>query len=65
MQVKVLSPEIILVALGQAFHYLEASTGARTKGERETGVPGSMSVVGERTVCIGTWENQGVPSESC
>ena len=24
-------------------------------------MPGSKSVAGERTVCIGTWENQGVP----
>ena len=60
-QVKVLSPEILLVALGQGFHILEASTGARAKGERETSVPGSKSVAGERTVYIGTWENRGVP----
>ena len=63
-QVKVLSPEIILVALGQGFHFLEASTGAGAKGERVTGVPGSKSVAGERTVCIGTWENRGVPFRS-
>ena len=63
-QVKVLSPEITLVALGQGFHFLEASTGARAKGERVTGVPGSKSVAGERTVCIGTWENRGVPFRS-
>ena len=60
-QVKVLSPEILLVALGQGFHILEASTGARAKGERVSGVPGSKSVAGERTVCIGTWENRGAP----
>ena len=39
-QVKVLSPEIILVALGQGSHVLEANTGARAKGERVFGVPG-------------------------
>jgi len=60
-QVKVLSPEILLIALGQGFHVLEANTGSRVKGERVTGVPGSKSVAGERTVCIGTWENRGVP----
>lgn len=30
-------------------------------GECGTGVPGSKSVAGERTVCIGTWENRSVP----
>jgi hypothetical protein len=63
-QVKVLSPEIILVALGQGFHILEASTGACVKGERVPGVPGSKSVAGKRTVCIGTWENRNVPFRS-
>ena len=60
-QVKVLSPEILLIAVGQGFHILEANTGARVKGERVSGVPGSKSVAGERTVCIGTWENRSVP----
>ena len=63
-QVKVLSPEIHHIALGQGFHLLEASTGARAKGERVSGVPGSKSVAGERTVCIGTWENRSVPFRS-
>jgi hypothetical protein len=63
-QVKVLSPEIFIVALGQGFHFLEASTGARAKGERVSGVPGSKSVAGERMVCIGTWENRSVPFRS-
>jgi len=31
--VKVFSPEICLVALGQGFHHLEASTAARINGE--------------------------------
>jgi hypothetical protein len=64
-QVKVSSPEILLIALGQGFHFLEAKTGARVKGERVTGVPGSKSVAGERTVCIGTWENRSAPFGSC
>ncbi len=32
-QVKVLSPEIIIFAQGQRFHFLEASTGANGTGE--------------------------------
>ncbi len=56
-KVKVLSPEIILIALGQGFHFSEASTGMHAIGECISGVPGSKSVAGKRTVCIGTWEN--------
>lgn len=63
-QVKVLSPEIILVALGQGFQSLEASTGACAKGECVFSMPGSKSVAGQRTVCIGTWENRSVPFRS-
>ena len=63
-QVKVLSPEIILVALGQGFHALEASIGMHVTGECITGVPGSKSVAGKRTVYIGTWENRSVPKGS-
>jgi hypothetical protein len=63
-QVKVLSPEIILVALGQGFQTLEACTGARVKGERVFSVPGSKSVAGKQTVYIGTWENRDVPFRS-
>ena len=33
-QVKVLSPEISHVAMGQGFHFLEASSVLRVKGER-------------------------------
>ena len=64
-KVKVLSPEIILVALGQGFHFLEASIGMYVKGECIFDVPGSKSVAGERTVYIGTWENRNVPKGSC
>ena len=63
-QVKVLSPEISLIALGQEFHFSEASTGASGTGEFATGVPGSKSVAGERTVYIGIWENRNVPQRS-
>jgi len=64
-QVKVLSPEIILIALGQGFHFLEASIGVHGKGECISDVPGSKSVAGKRTVYIGTWENRSVPNGSC
>jgi hypothetical protein len=63
-QVKVLSPEILLFALGQGFHILETNIRAHVKGESETGVPGSKAVAGKRTVHIGTWENRSVPNGS-
>ena len=63
-QVKVLSPEIILVALGQGFHFLETNIRTHAKGESVSDVPGSESVAGKRTVYIGTWENRSVPKES-
>jgi hypothetical protein len=62
--VKVLSPEIFLIALGQGFHFLEASIGLRAYGECITDVPGSESAAGKRTVYIGTWENRSVPNGS-
>ena len=64
-QVKVLSPEIILIALGQGFHVLEANISTRAKGECVSDVPGSESVAGKQTVYIGTWENRSVPNGSC
>ena len=63
--VKVLSPEIYLVALGQGFHFLEASIGMHVKGECISDVPGSESVAGKRTVYVGTWENRIAPNGSC
>ena len=63
-QVKVLSPEIILVALGQGFHFLETNIRTHVKGESVSEVPGSESVAGKRTVYIGTWENRSVPIKS-
>ena len=63
-QVKVLSPEILLLALGQGFHVLEANIRTRVKGECVSGVPGSESVAVKRTVYIGTWENRSVPTGS-
>ena len=63
-QVKVLSPEIYHIALGQGFHFLEASIAACVNGEYVSGVPGSESVAGKLTVHIGTWENHIVPDRS-
>jgi hypothetical protein len=63
-QVKVLSPEIVNIALGQGFHVLEARTAAYVKGEYVSGVPGSESMAGNRTVHIGTWESHVAPRGS-
>ena len=63
-QVKVLSPEIILIALGQGFHVLETNIRTHAKGESVSDVSGSKSVAGKRTVYIGTWENRSVPKRS-
>jgi len=71
-QVKVLSPEINIVAMGQGFYILETNIGTHVKGERVSGVPGSESVAGKRIVNIGTlrqaqyfaWENRSVPTVS-
>ncbi len=56
-KVKVLSPDICLIALGQGFLHLEASSAARDKGECVSDVPGSESMAGHSTVHNGTWES--------
>ena len=61
-QVKVLSPEITIVALGQGFHHLETKIGTHDKGECDSGEPGSESVAVKRIDYIGTWENRNVPT---
>jgi len=63
-RVKVSSPEIILIALGQGFHFLETNISTDVKGECVPDVPGSKSVAGKRTVYVGTWENRNVPIRS-
>jgi len=46
-----LSPEIYIVARGQALHFAETSNGLRDKnGKRNYGVPGSETVAGKSTV---------------
>ena len=63
-QVKVLSPEIINIAQGQGFHFLEASIAACVKGEHDSNVPGSESMAGHPTDLIGTWEIPIAPNRS-
>jgi len=63
-KVKVLSPEIVNIALGQRFHVLEASIATCVRGEYASDVPGSESVAGKPTVHIGTWENHTVLNRS-
>jgi len=60
-QVKVLSPEICLIALGQELHHLEASSAARDKGECVSDVPGSESMAGHSKIHSGTWDSHIVP----
>jgi hypothetical protein len=62
--VKVSSPEILHIALGQGFHVLETKIGIHATGECINDVPGSKSVAGKRTVYLGTWENRSVPEGS-
>jgi len=61
-QVKVSSPVILHITLGQGFHFLETSTETRARGEVCFGVSGSKSVAGKRIDFIGTWENRDVPA---
>lgn len=57
-QVKVSSPVITLITLGQGFHFLETSTEICDKGDVYFSVSGSKSAAGKRIDFIGTWENQ-------
>ena len=63
-QVKVSSPDIIYIAQGQGFHFLETRISTYVNGEYVSDVPGSKSVAGKRTVYIGTWENRSIPKGS-
>jgi hypothetical protein len=62
--VKVLSSEIVYVALGQGFCLLETNirTCDKSKGEYVSDVPGSEATAGRRIVYIGTWENRNTDS---
>ncbi len=60
-KVKVVSPEICLIVLGQELLHSEASTAAHDNGECVSGVPGSQTIAGHSTVHSGTWEGHIVP----
>ena len=64
-QVKVLSPEIIPCCIGPRVSFLGSQYRYARYGECISDVPGSESVAGKRTVCIGTWENRSVSNRSC
>jgi len=63
-KVKVVSPEICPVALGQRIYHLEASTAAHDNGECVSGMPGSQTIAGHSTVHSGTREDHIVPKEA-
>ena len=63
-KVKVFSPEICLIALGQGLLHLEASIAAHDSGECVSGVPGSQTIAGHSTVHSGTRESHIVPKEA-
>ena len=60
-KVKVLSLEMLDTALGERVSILEASIATCANGKRVSDVPGSEAMVGNRIVCIGTWESHVVP----
>ncbi len=60
-KVKVFSPEICLVVLGQELLHSEASIAAHDNSECVSGVPGSQTIAGHSTVHSGTWESHVVP----
>ena len=66
-QVKAVSPEIFIIAMGQGLVCSEASivTGAIRRAKHQygawrvcNGVPGSQAAAGHPTDCIGTWESR-------
>ena len=59
---KVLSPEICRIALGQGFIHSEASIATHDNGECISDVPGSKSMAGHSMVHNGTWESRIVPN---
>jgi len=63
-KVKVFSPEICLIALGQGFLHPEASIAAHDIGECVSDVPGSKSIADHSTVHDGTWDSHAVLERS-
>ncbi len=60
-QVKVFSPEICLVVLGQELLHSEASIAAHDNGKCVSGEPGSQTIADHSTVHNGTWESHVAP----
>jgi hypothetical protein len=63
-QVKVLSPEMITVHWARGCLSLKPASLHALIGECVSDMPGSETMVGSRTVCIGTWESHIVPQEA-
>jgi len=57
-QVKAVSPEIFLIAMGQGLLCSEASIVAGVRRQVCNGVPGSQAAAGHPTDCIGTWDSR-------
>ena len=57
-QVKAVSPEIFIIAMGQGLVCSEASIVADDRRRVSNGVPGSQAAAGHPTDCIGTWESR-------
>ncbi len=57
-QVKVLSPDIFLIAMGHVLLCSEASIVAGVRRRVCNGVPGSQAAAGHPTDCIGTWDSR-------
>ena len=57
-QVKAVSPEIFIIAMGQGLLCSEASIVAGVRRQVCNGVPGSQAAAGHLTDCIGTWESR-------
>jgi hypothetical protein len=62
--VKVASPIIDIVAMGQGFTDPETGIFQLYIGESWKTCWGIYTIAGERTVCIGTWENLNFPRKS-
>ena len=63
-KVKVFSPEICPVALGQGFLHSEDSSAARDNGECVSDVPGSEAMAGHSMIHSGTWDRHVVLKRS-
>ena len=62
-QVKVLSLEMISLHWARSLLSLKSASLHALNGECASDVPGSETMVGNRIVCIGTWEGHIVAQE--